>query len=246
MISGHNIKEIRQLYNLTQEEFAAALDITREMVNKMEKGKCGVSKGTMARIKMFQQSRQSENFSQEVELIGSSAFAPKERKTPFAPYHLQRREQKNEPINHLVPLVAQKAHAGYVKSYDQVDYLESLEKYSLPPGVNPMGAVWSYFEVDGESMEPTLNSGDIVLASMLPVEDWDDIKDFCVYVILTTENLLVKRIYRKNPEQWILLSDNEEAAPQVVINVSDVKQVWTFRRHIRAKVPVPKDFKILA
>jgi phage repressor protein C with HTH and peptisase S24 domain len=106
--------------------------------------------------------------------------------------------------------------------------------------------VWSYFEVDGDSMEPTLTSGDIVLASMLPVEDWDDIKDFFVYVILTTENLLVKRIYRKSASEWILLSDNEEAAPQAVINVGEVKQVWTFRRQIRSKVPPPIEFKIVA
>ena len=31
--SGYNIKEIRQLYNLTQQEFAEALGITRELVN---------------------------------------------------------------------------------------------------------------------------------------------------------------------------------------------------------------------
>jgi phage repressor protein C with HTH and peptisase S24 domain len=142
--------------------------------------------------------------------------------------------------------VAQKAHAGYVKSYDQVDYLETLEKYSLPPGVNPMGAVWSYFEVDGDSMEPTLSSGDFVLASMLPVEDWEDIKDYYVYVILTKENLLVKRIYRKSATQWVLISDNEEMNPQVLVNIDEVKQVWTFRRQIRAKAPVPKLFQISA
>ncbi len=243
MISGYNLKEIRQLHNLTQEEFAAALDITRELVNKMEKGKCGVSKGTSARIKIFQQSRQRENFSQEVEIIGSGGAA-KEKKSPFAPYHLQRREQKMSPVHHQAPLIAQKAHAGYIKSYDQVDYIDSLQKFSLPPGVNPMGAVWSYFEVDGESMEPSLYSGDVLLASMLPVEDWDDIKDFNVYVILTTDNLLVKRIYRKNAQVWILLSDNEEAAPQVSIAIENIKQVWTFRRHIRSKVPPPKAFTI--
>lgn len=246
MQNTYNIKDIRQLYNLTQEEFAIALGMTREMINKMEKGKRPVSKATAIMLDRFVQERKSEHFSQDVELIGSSNSDFNNSEKSFTPYYLQRREQKNIPEKYLVPLVPQKAHAGYVKSYDQVDYLETLERYSVPPGVNPTGAVWSYFEVDGDSMEPTLSSGDVILASMLPAEDWNEIKNFYVYVILTPENLLVKRIYKKSEKEWILISDNEEANPQVVINVSNVKQVWIFRRHIRAKAPVPRLFKITA
>jgi phage repressor protein C with HTH and peptisase S24 domain len=246
MSNIYNIKDIRQLYNLTQEEFAIALGLTRELINKMEKGRLPISKSTTILLQQFVQRRQSEQFSHELEFIGSSQPLNKSEKQSYTPYHLQRREQKNITTDHVVPLVAQKAHAGYIKSYDQVDYIDSLEKYSLPPGVNPTGAVWSYFEIDGDSMEPTLASGDIILASMLPVEDWEEIRNFYTYVILTTENLLVKRIYRKSSTEWILLSDNEEAAPQVILDVSHVKQVWVFRRHIRSKAPVPKQFQIIA
>jgi phage repressor protein C with HTH and peptisase S24 domain/DNA-binding XRE family transcriptional regulator len=241
--TNHNIKEIRQLYNLTQQEFAAALGITRELVNKMEKGRSGVSKATSALLREFMQERKSENnshISDEVEFFGIP------RSKTSVPYHLQRRAQKNEASPFLVPLVGIKAQAGYIKGYEQVDYLDTLDKYSLPPGVNPTGAVWSYFEVDGESMEPSLFSGDIILASMLPYEDWNEVKNFSVYIILTHDRLLVKRVYRKNEKEWILISDNEESNPQVALNLSDVKQVWTFRRQIRSRVPQPKEFMIQA
>src|SRR3982751_2857592 len=191
---SYNIKEIRQLYNLTQQELAVALGITRELVNKMEKGKMGVSKATSALLSQFIQARKSEDishFSEEVQFVGIPS-------RQAIPYHLQRREQKNVPAPLMVPLVGIKAQAGYVKGFEHADYLDTLEKYSLPPGVNPTGAVWSYFEVDGESMEPTFFAGDVILASMLPHEDWQDVKNFSVYVILTNEQLLVKRVYRKN------------------------------------------------
>lgn len=239
--SSYNIKEIRQLYNLTQQEFALALGLTREMVNKMEKGRTGISRATSALITQFLQERKSENYSQnsdEVEFYGVPA-----RKTPPVPYHLQRREQKNEPAPFLVPLVGIKAQAGYVKGYEQVDYMESLEQYSLPPGVNPTGAIWRYFEVDGDSMEPTLLAGDIILASMLPHEDWNEIRNQSVYVLLTDEQLLVKRVCRNTANEWILISDNEEAYPPVPIDVSRIRQVWMFRRHIRSRLPNPKEFK---
>ena len=237
------MKEIRQLYNLTQEELALALGITRELVNKMEKGKCPVSKGTKALLQNFLQDR-SENISPEISLLGRAHHFPAKA---VMPYFEQRRESKmNKKAPLEVPLVAQKAQAGYVKSYEQVDYLNTLEKYSLPPGVNGAGAVWSYFEVDGDSMEPTLYPGDLLLASMLPQEDWVDIKNLSVYVILTEDRLVVKRIFKKNASEWILISDNEDHHPQAVLPVSSVKQVWVFRRHIRSRVAPPKEFRITA
>ena len=246
MKTDYNIKNIRQLYNLTQEEFALALGITRELVNKMEKGKSPISKATKLMIQNFLEERKSEesshSFVSDVQIFGT----PHQRTSSSKPYYLERREQKKHTQPLMVPLVGIKAQAGYIKGFEQVDYMDTLEKYSLPPGVNPMGAVWSYFEVDGESMEPTLYAGDIILASMLPHEDWNDIKNLCVYIILTADQLLVKRVYKKNEKQWVLLSDNEEVAPQVLVNVDDIKQVWTFRRHIRSRVPQPKEFRITA
>ncbi len=244
MQSGYNIKEIRQLYNLTQEEFAVALDITRELVNKMEKGKTKVSKATSLRIEKFMQERKSESFSHEVNVLGQIS-SQQDNFNSSLPYYLQRRQQKTEKVSLLVPLVGIKAQAGYVKSYEQVDeYMDTLEKYSLPPGVKGEGAVWSYFEVDGDSMEPTFYAGDVILASMVHTEDWQEIKNFCVYVILTADSLLVKRIYRKSSTEWVLISDNEEAYPQRIISVADIKELWVLRRHITAKAPDPKEYTI--
>jgi phage repressor protein C with HTH and peptisase S24 domain len=240
MQSAYNIKEIRQMYNLTQQEFAAAIGITRELVNKMEKGKSTVSKATSALIRQFIQETKSENNSlaENNVLLGTSPARN------VQPYHLQRREQKNVTAPLEVPLIGIKAQAGYVKGYEQVDYMDTLDKFSLPPGVNPTGAMWSYFEVDGESMEPTFYAGDILLASMLPHEDWNDIRNYYVYIILTDTQLLLKRVYRKNEREWVLISDNEEASPQMLLRVEEVKQVWTFRRHIRARAPHPRTFEV--
>ncbi|RYY88397.1 MAG: helix-turn-helix domain-containing protein [Chitinophagaceae bacterium] len=243
-MSSYNIKEIRQLYNLTQEELAHALGITRELVNKMEKGKSGVSKATRILLANFQEARKSEEYSHapvsEVQIFG--APAPKARRQP---YFLERQAQRGSARSTEVPLVGIKAQAGYIRGFEQTDYLDSLERYSLPPGVNPTGAVWSYFEVDGDSMEPSLFAGDLVLASMLPQEDWPDVKNFSVYILLTASQLMVKRVFRKSADEWVLISDNEEAYGQVVLPVSELKQVWTFRRHIRARLP-QREFKITA
>ena len=244
MFEPHNLLEIRKLTGMNQSDFARELKMSRESINKIERGKSPVSKRTTSRLKSLLERYSLNDLSHDVNILGKTS--QKESKHSNQQYLLQRREQKNIDAPFLVSLVAIKAQAGYIKGYEQVDYMDTLEKYSLPPGVNPTGAVWRYFEIDGDSMEPTLSSGDVVLATMVPVEDWNDIKNFSVYIILTHDQLLIKRLYQKSKTEWVMISDNEEAYPQVLLPTEDVKQLWLFRRQIRSRIPQPKEFKITA
>lgn len=245
MFDAYNLIEIRDLYGFSQTDFARELGITREVVNKMEKGRMNVSKRTAQRLQKFLQERPWGANSGDVNILGKSSQAS-EKKRSAVPFQQQRLQEKNSTAPFLVPLVGIKAQAGYLKGFEQVDYMETLEQYSLPPGVNPIGAVWRYFEVDGDSMEPTFSSGDVVLATMVPHEDWHDIKNFYVYVIHTSDQLMIKRLYRKSDAEWVLISDNEEVAPQILLPVENVKQLWLFRRQIRSRVPQPREVKITA
>lgn len=245
MFDSYNLLEIRELYGFSQTDLARRLDISREVVNKMEKGRMPVSKRTSLRLQKFLQEHPIVPPSGDVNILGKSSQSV-ERKQNSLPFHQQLWQEKNEGSLFLVPLVGIKAQAGYVKGFEQVDYMDTLAQYALPPGVNPTGAVWRYFEIDGDSMEPTFSSGDIVLATMVPHEDWNDIKNFCVYVIHTADQLLIKRLYKKTPAEWVLVSDNEEVAPQVLVKQEDIRQLWLLRRHIRARVPQPKEIKITA
>ncbi|MFL5809127.1 MAG: helix-turn-helix domain-containing protein, partial [Flavisolibacter sp.] len=155
MQEGYNLLEIRQSYGLSQTDFAKKVKMSRELVNKIENGKTPLNKPTLKKIRKFLDTNPAQ-YSHDVNFLGKASQSPKKSTTP---YYLQRLEQKNESVEHLVPLVGIKAQAGYIKGYEQVDYMEALEQYSLPPGVNPTGAIWRYFEVDGDSMEPTLYAG---------------------------------------------------------------------------------------
>lgn len=243
MLDANKLVEIRKSLGLNQNSFARKIGYSREVVSKVENGKMEPSKWFVEAVLRFKNDYQFQVTEPDVKILGKFSQEPKKITQPF---YKQIQTLKNFPSEYLVPLVGIKAQAGYVKGFEQTDFIETLEKYSLPPGVNPKGLEWSYFEVDGDSMEPTISAEDILLTSLLPHEDWNDLKNFCVYVILTDEQLLVKRVYRKNEREWILISDNSETNPQVSIDLSKIKQVWTLRRHIRSKVPQPKEVKIIA
>lgn len=169
---------------------------------------------------------------------------PFQRRDLESDYLKQRRAQKNTSLPYLVPLVPMKAIAGYVKSYDQIEFLDTLEKYSLPPGVSPIGAIWQYFEIAGDSMEPTFQSGDVVLASQVPFDDWQHIRNFYVYIILTEKDLWIKNVYAESKEEWILISENETAYKPFVVKVADIRELWVMRRHIKKELTREKDFDI--
>lgn len=155
-------------------------------------------------------------------------------------YHERRRDEKNISRPVMVPLVPVKAQAGYAASYDNTDFIQNLEMYPILPGIDPRGAVWRFFEVAGDSMEPTLFETDLVLVSMVPSGDWQDIKKGEVYVIVTDDDVFIKKVVPKDKTTWILRSVNKRKGDKT-LNVSDIKEVWRYRRHVTNKIQLPKE-----
>src|SRR4029079_7096313 len=170
MLDAYKLIEIRKSLGMNQEDFGRKIGYSREVVSKIENGKMEPSKWFVEAVLNFQNDYNFKQHGNDVKILGKFSHEPKKISKPF---FKQMQVLKNLPSEYLVPLVGIKAQAGYVKGYEQTDFIETLEKYSLPPGVNPKGLEWSYFEVDGESMEPTLSAGDILLTSLLPHEDWN-------------------------------------------------------------------------
>lgn len=168
------------------------------------------------------------------------------RKADVTPknYLIDRRNRKIISKPFLVPLVPYKARAGYVKAYDQVEYLEELEQYAIPPNVDPVGQVWRYFEVGGDSMEPALKSGDLLLCSQVPHEDWTQIRNFYIYVGVSDSEIFVKRLVLEGEDEFLLLSENEESYQPRLIKMETLKQLWVVRRHIKKELPTVKKFDL--
>lgn len=156
-----------------------------------------------------------------------------------ANYLKTRWENKIKSQPYLVPLVPVKAQAGYASRHDQTEFIQQLEMYPILPGIDPRGAVWRYFEIQGDSMEPGLYDTDLVLVSQVPQEDWKDIRKGQVYVIVTNEDVLIKLIYPHDKENWVLKSSNKRHKEKL-IKIEDIKELWYYRRHVTNKIQWPK------
>ncbi|MBF9222505.1 S24 family peptidase [Hymenobacter ruricola] len=139
-----------------------------------------------------------------------------------------------------IMLVPTPAQAGYQLSRDKPQVLTEmgLDLLALPQF---SGKSHRAFEVEGSSMEPTLWTSDVVIARC--VDDWRFVKPRHVYVVVTDDTLMVKRIPKpiQNGDQEVeLLSDNSYFSPYVIPRDS-IWEIWEVRGILTTRVPANKE-----
>lgn len=122
-----------------------------------------------------------------------------------------------------IVLVNAKAAAGYPLNLGDTQWFESLPAFTIPlPEYR--NATFRGFQVDGDSMTPVLQSDEWIVGKA--VEGWDDVKSNRMYVVVTADSILVKKIQKSENNTVInLISVNPEYSP-IMIDRSDVRELW--------------------
>ena len=121
-----------------------------------------------------------------------------------------------------VVFVPVKAAAGYLAGFNDDEFIEELNTFTLP-----MLGAGSYraFEIAGDSMLPT-PSGSVVVCHK--VDGWDDIRNNEAYIVVTNrEGIVYKRVVKSNrsKNKVTLVSDNPQYDPYPV-NMEEVLEIW--------------------
>lgn len=123
-----------------------------------------------------------------------------------------------------VPIAAQ---AGYTEQANESVFIKDLTSFSLPDARFDHGT-HRCFDVSGDSMEPTIYSGEKIICSFQEPDYWQNsIKDNLVYVVVSKDDVLVKRVVNKikDGQALELYSDNQFYDPYPM-PIEDVKEVW--------------------
>lgn len=139
-----------------------------------------------------------------------------------------------------IMLVPTPAQAGYQLAREKPLLLKEmdLELLALPQF---SGKSHRAFEVEGSSMEPTLWTSDVVIARC--VDDWRMVKPRHVYVVVTDETMMVKRIpkpIQNGDEEVELLSDNSYFSPHFIPRET-IWEIWEVRGILTTRVPANKE-----
>jgi phage repressor protein C with HTH and peptisase S24 domain len=128
-----------------------------------------------------------------------------------------------------------KAQAGYTAEAAPLEVVRSLMNYSVP-GMEHRFGTFRSFEVEGDSMTPTVDPGEIVICRYIQPDYWEkQIQDDQVYVVVSREDLVIKRVKNRIEDHGALHlhSDNPEFETYLMPQ-EKVHEIWHVEKVIRS------------
>ena len=213
-----NIRFLRQLKGLSQEQLADDLKVTRSRIGGYEEARNEPPIDLLIRL--------SEYFHIAIDALVRGDL----KKTNLDGLMKIGKNRILFPIlldsdgNDMVELIPLKASAGYTRGYADPDYIEKLPQMKLP--FLPSGKHRA-FPIKGDSMPP-IREGSFVIAKYL--ERFEEVKFGQTYIIVTKEDgLSYKRImaFNKKEGAYELHSDNKLYAP-FKVKAHDILEIWEY------------------
>lgn len=174
-----------------------------------------------------------EGSAEQVKAAPTPALDARDSSTTLAYTGMPKAVTVNAKGEEQASIVWGKAEAGYLLARDLEDTLADLETISVP---GMQGKSYRAFEVAGNSMQPTLNQGDLVIASC--TERLDLIQPKHVYVVVAHDRIMVKRLRGpvKRNEPLELLSDNRFYDP-FILPQEDLRELWQVQGVFSRSIP---------
>lgn len=201
-------------------QFAMSLGFAPQSLNALRRGSRKVT------LELCQKAVCTYNFNPKYILCGEGS--PMEDSTQAATTQrvltIITDKENEEKIVH-VPVSAQ---AGYGGNLSSQEFLSDLQSYNLPGDFFKYGTFRS-FDISGDSMEPTIYNGDKIVCSFIEPENWTkNIRDNFVYIVVTNNDVVIKRVKNKILEANCLElhSDNDYYQPYS-IPIEEIKEIWT-------------------
>ena len=237
---GLNIKYLRKVRNLTQDQLADKIGVNRAMIGSYEEGRA-VPKLPALQI-LSHYFNVSIDSLVNVDLSTESSSAGDTQNIDSAGKNLRiltTLVDRND--KELITLVPVKASAGYAKGYSDPDYVETLPKFSLPFTELSRERTYRAFQIRGNSMEP-IPSGAYIICEYL--QNWSDVKSGKTYIMVTKDDgVIYKRLYNNDNNTLLLKSDNPEYNPYT-IPLNSISEIWKALGYISFSLPEPDEMHL--
>ena len=208
-VASKNLKYLRKLRGLTQEEFANKLSIKRSLLGAYEEERAE------PRIEVLE-------VVADMFKLTLDDLLRKDLGDNKGNYLAKRRAQKLAGGRTDIPFVPVKAAAGYMAGYADPEFVDELNTFTLPMLA---GGNYRAFEIIGDSMMPT-PSGSVIVGEK--VEDLSDLKSNQTYIVVSrNEGIVYKRVLKNNrsKNKLTMVSDNPTYQPYSM-NAEDVMEIW--------------------
>lgn len=196
---------------MSQAEFAALIGMSRSAYGQVETGAINIGLDAIVQVCSH------FNYTLDAIILGSDQKTDNRQLSGTLTVTLDHTGRER------IVLIDNKARASYPAYRVEQSFFKPLPSFSLP-GEEYQQASYRCFEIDGDSMEKTLHSGDLVVCKYVDIAN-QNLREGYVYVIVTAEDIIVKRLEVIRDSRLVLLSDNSFYKP-IEVNLNEVKEVW--------------------
>lgn len=208
------IREFRKRHNLTQQQLADLTGVGVRTVKSWEYGERNISNSAIVII---------ENYT-------PNGYAEKPPKASV----VNDVKEKYYTNTLSVKVVTTKARAGFSESYYSEEYLDDLPTILIEADKEYKGNYLA-FEVDGDSMEPEYNAGDVVICREVQRSLWQyklHYKDFDFVIAHGTKGIMLKEIRSHDPETGeILCHSLNDSIKDFTLNLREVAFLYNVVEH---------------
>ncbi len=240
-----NLKYLRKVKAMTQQDLAEALQLNRPVIGAYEEGRAEPKMETLQKLStLFQvplENLWSKKLTEESLTKNLRDGFKDGLKDDLEENHFQKRPVKDLQILSItvdshgeenIEWVPDKASAGYLNGFSDPEYMASLPKFQLPM---LKGGTLRAFEIKGDSMLP-LVSGTFIIGEFL--ENYSFIENGATYIVMTkNEGIVYKRIYKTAEKNTLnMVSDNPDYTPYPLF-LEDILEIWKSRAFISTEFP---------
>lgn len=225
-IFSENIRFLRTQKNLSQQELADKILMSRVRYSKYEDGRSEPPYELLIRISKY------FNLSIDLLLTVDIRKYPLEDVLKLPDNRIVLPVVVDQLGNNSIEIVPQKASMGYLSGYSDPEYIENLQRITLP---FLTGGKYRAFPAQGDSMPP-FKDGSYIIGKY--VESIDDLKLNKSYVFVTlNDGISYKRFISRNNKSITVTADNSFYKPYD-IPLGEVVEVWQYASGI-----FPEDFE---
>lgn len=229
-----NIRHLRDLKGLSQEQLSDDLGITRSNLGSKEEGRSQPNLELLIILSDYFKIPIDILIRKDLTKAKDFSFIEVGNQRVLFPITI---DSENEDLIEVVPV---KTSAGYLAGYDDPEYIEQLAKIKLP--FLPTGKHRA-FPIKGDSMLP-MKDGSFIVGRF--IETIKDIKNGSTYVLLTkNDGMVYKRVFNtlKSSNSLLLVSDNKDYKPYE-IEFNEVLELWEFSCAIQTQEYNEEELKI--
>ncbi|KQS89864.1 LexA family transcriptional regulator [Chryseobacterium sp. Leaf394] len=215
-IFSDNIRFLRVKKDLSQQGFADKLNLSRDRYSKYENGRSEPSYDVLINI--------SKHFHISIDLLLTVDI----KKYPLDEI-LQLPDNRivlpiivDQSGNNSIEIIPQKASMGYLSGYSDPEYIENLQRISLPFLTN---GKYRAFPAQGDSMPP-FRDGSYIIGKY--VENIEDLKPNKSYIFITLDDGITYKRFKAKKENLITVSADNEFYDPYDIDLKNIVEIWQY------------------